>query len=57
MLHWDYHSARDADLLRSLHAAPLAEARPRKERRLRLVRPMRRRRASAPARVRVLWLA
>ena len=57
MLHWDYNSARDADLLRNLRAAPLAEPRPKKERRLRLARPMRRRRASAPARARVLWIA
>jgi hypothetical protein len=57
MLHWDYHSARDADLLRSLREVPVAEPRAKKQRRLRLVRPMRRRRASAPARVRVLWTA
>jgi hypothetical protein len=49
MFHWDYHRQREADTLRALRGHPLGEIHP-KERRLPLVRLMRRRRASAPAR-------
>jgi hypothetical protein len=45
-LHWDYHRQREADVLRALRMHPVAEIHP-KERRLPLVRLMRRRRASA----------
>ena len=47
--HWDYHRQREADTLRALRGHPLGEVHP-KERRLPLVRLMRRRRALAQAR-------
>lgn len=50
MLHGDYHRKREGNTLRALRSHPLGEIPPR-ERRLPLVRLMRRRRDDVPVRV------